>query len=411
MSLGADIGGSLVLSPVGRDSVGECNHEIDRTQKGRLSPRTKVPQPWHPFSNAECLAQDCIRDKGVPIPAPMPGDDPGLRIAGYWTVETRAQALLIRLPQISTALRCCVHASAPAPRSEGHHQDSSMRIRAATALLLLATWASPVLWAQDDPDDAGDESQWEDESSSQEGESAADEGAVTEDEGNPEFATEESESGDQGAAIEDPGDTEFAADEDVDASEWNDDPGETADGSDPVGPDDSGDPAPDPDPVEADGNGNPPAEPAPPVPAESPAPRPINPPAAANDLASQCPSLSATHSAEIRWEAISTPDMLFCRAVLQAGGEEAFALTISRDSPFKPRRSNRAEVGQLGGAALQWYSGENATSLQDIVREALVATANERKVHIFMRATDADAIARRQRMVESLEIERNPEDE
>jgi len=46
MSLGAGIGGSLMRSPVGRDGVGECNHEIDRTQHRRLSPGAEVPQLW-----------------------------------------------------------------------------------------------------------------------------------------------------------------------------------------------------------------------------------------------------------------------------------------------------------------------------------------------------------------------------
>jgi len=132
---------------------------------------------------------------------------------------------------------------------------------------------------------------------------------------------------------------------------------------------------------------------------------------AATDAAARCPSLDGAQSADLRWEAFSTPDMLFCKAVLGETGEEAFAVTISRDSPFKPRRGNRAEVGRLGGAELQWYSSELATSPKDIVREALVDTADGRKAHIFMRATDAETIARHQRMVESLDIARAAEDD
>jgi hypothetical protein len=41
MSLGADIGRSLLLGPVGRDGVGECNHEIDRTQNEDCQPGPK----------------------------------------------------------------------------------------------------------------------------------------------------------------------------------------------------------------------------------------------------------------------------------------------------------------------------------------------------------------------------------
>lgn len=137
----------------------------------------------------------------------------------------------------------------------------------------------------------------------------------------------------------------------------------------------------------------------------------VNAQTAATDAAAQCPSLSEPLSTDLRWEAFSTPDMLFCKAVLADSGQEAFALTISRESPFKPRRGNRAEIGRLGGGELQWYSSELATAPQDIVREALIDTADGRKAHIFMRATDAETIARHQRMVETLDIARAAEDD
>lgn len=127
--------------------------------------------------------------------------------------------------------------------------------------------------------------------------------------------------------------------------------------------------------------------------------------------AAQCPSLDPSLSADLRWESFSTPDMLFCKAILESSGEEAFALTISPESPFRPRRNRRAEVGRLGGIELQWYRSEVLTAPQDIVREALITTADGRKAHIFMRATDADAVARRQRMVETLDIARSPDDD
>lgn len=127
---------------------------------------------------------------------------------------------------------------------------------------------------------------------------------------------------------------------------------------------------------------------------------------AASGAAAQCPALNETLSAEVRWEAFSAPDMLFCKAVQADSGEEAFALTISSDSPFRPRRNRRAEIGTLGGAELQWYSGVIADAPEDIVREALVDTVDGRKAHIFMRSKNAEAIARRQRMVETLNIAR-----
>ena len=132
---------------------------------------------------------------------------------------------------------------------------------------------------------------------------------------------------------------------------------------------------------------------------------------AATDAAAACPAINDTLSADLRWEAFSTPDMLFCKAVAGDSGEEIFALTISRDSPFRPRRGNRAEVGTLAGRELQWYSGEIATAPAGIVRETLINTNDGRKAHIFMRATNAETIARRQRMVEMLDLARAPSDD
>lgn len=129
---------------------------------------------------------------------------------------------------------------------------------------------------------------------------------------------------------------------------------------------------------------------------------------AATDATARCPILSETLSSELRWEAFSTPDMLFCKAVMEASGEEAFALTISRESPFRPRRGNRAETGVLAGSELQWYRGEISASPEELVREALIDTLDGQKAHIFMRAKNAETIARLQRMVENLDIPRAP---
>lgn len=125
---------------------------------------------------------------------------------------------------------------------------------------------------------------------------------------------------------------------------------------------------------------------------------------AATDAAARCPA----GLAEAHWEAFSTPDLLFCKAVT-TGGEEIFALTISRETPFRPLRIRRAEVGTLAGAALQWYSGDPA--LGEFVRELVLDTADGRKAHIFLRAPDSASMTLRQRMVEMLDLQRAPDDE
>jgi thioredoxin 1 len=113
--------------------------------------------------------------------------------------------------------------------------------KAAGVVLLLATLAAPVVWAQSDPDDAGDESQSEDASWGQEADS----------------------SGDEGFAEEDQGVEENSSDDEADSSEWNDESGEPADDSGQEVSDDSGDWAQGQDLEDADSN--PPAEPASPV--------------------------------------------------------------------------------------------------------------------------------------------------
>jgi hypothetical protein len=120
---------------------------------------------------------------------------------------------------------------------------------------------------------------------------------------------------------------------------------------------------------------------------------------AQTDAATPCPA----GSADFQWTDIQAGDMLFCRA-MNAQGEELFALTMSPESPFRPQRSDRAETGVLGGVELQWYRTE--VPMPDvIVREALIAIGRERKMHIFVRAPDAETMARRQRMVETLELQ------
>lgn len=119
---------------------------------------------------------------------------------------------------------------------------------------------------------------------------------------------------------------------------------------------------------------------------------------AQTDAATPCPAASA----DFKWTDFQVGDMLLCRAV-DDQGKELFALTISPGSPFRPQPSDRAENGVLGGVELQWYRTE--VPMPDvIVREALIEIGGERKMHIFVRALDAETMAHRQRMVEALEL-------
>jgi hypothetical protein len=122
------------------------------------------------------------------------------------------------------------------------------------------------------------------------------------------------------------------------------------------------------------------------------------------DPLSSCPQPPQDSIPAIRWEPMRTGDMLFCRAVLADSGEEAFALTISRESPFRPRRADRAEVSNVGGREIQWYRGEVANDPALQVRETLLQLSGDRVVHVFMRSRDPEALARYQQLVLSLPL-------
>ncbi len=125
---------------------------------------------------------------------------------------------------------------------------------------------------------------------------------------------------------------------------------------------------------------------------------------AATDAAVGCPSMPEDVAKTIRWDAMRIPNMLLCRAILNETGTEAFAMTISNDTPFRPKRSLRAETGVLDGREVQWYRGEVANEPTAQIRETLIELENDRIVHIFMRAPNAETLAARLKMAEALKL-------
>ena len=125
---------------------------------------------------------------------------------------------------------------------------------------------------------------------------------------------------------------------------------------------------------------------------------------AKQDMLSACPVLPTEIAELLRWEAMRLPEMLLCRAIRTDDASEAFALTLSRESPFKPRRSDRAEVGNLNGREVQWYRGEVPNEPQVMIRDTLMEIGKNQVIHVFMRAKDAEMLARHQQYVLSLPI-------
>ncbi len=112
-----------------------------------------------------------------------------------------------------------------------------------------------------------------------------------------------------------------------------------------------------------------------------------------------CPTLPV--DAGLRWEQLDGPGFLFCKAVRDSDGGEAFAVTISRESPFKPRRTDRAEEASIAGAPAHWYRSEIAGA-SAIARETLVELGEDRVAHISLRAADEQAKAQAMQQVQAL---------
>jgi len=120
--------------------------------------------------------------------------------------------------------------------------------------------------------------------------------------------------------------------------------------------------------------------------------------AQAQTASGQCPALPTDAQQTLRWEAMQAGDMLFCRAITTDTGAEAFAVTISRSSPFKPRRPDRAEKGTFNGAEVQWYRGEDAANPKILIRETLLELSDGGVAHIFIRTESEQDLARYQQV-------------
>lgn len=117
-----------------------------------------------------------------------------------------------------------------------------------------------------------------------------------------------------------------------------------------------------------------------------------------------CPTLPSEAATDLRWTTLQTDSALLCRA-MDTAGQEAFAVTVARKSPFRPNSSLREESGQMQGQNLWWYRTEIAGRPNELVRETLVKLGADRVVHVFIRTTDKDIMGRYQRIVQRLQFD------
>ncbi len=115
-----------------------------------------------------------------------------------------------------------------------------------------------------------------------------------------------------------------------------------------------------------------------------------------------CPPLPSALARILRWEVIQVPSQLLCRALLTDSGSEAFAMSISRESLFSPRRSDRAESARLNGREVFWYRSKSAEEPNVQMREMLIQIDQDRVVHLWVRANNADTLIKFQQYALSL---------
>jgi hypothetical protein len=126
-------------------------------------------------------------------------------------------------------------------------------------------------------------------------------------------------------------------------------------------------------------------------------------PDATAQTATACPSLP--QDAGLSWNILRTDTLLLCRAMQNDSGQEAFALTLSRKSPFRPDSELREEQGRLQGEKFWWYRGEIAGRPKELVRETLVKLNGDHVVHVFIRTEDPATLGRYQGVVQSLQFD------
>lgn len=114
-----------------------------------------------------------------------------------------------------------------------------------------------------------------------------------------------------------------------------------------------------------------------------------------------CPQLPA--DSELSWSQRGNDAFLICSAV-DADGTEVFGMSLSADSAFQPRRSNREERGVVAGQDIRWYRAEVGAQPDILVRETLVELDRNRVAHIWMRTRSQEELQRTMVLVERLDF-------
>lgn len=122
--------------------------------------------------------------------------------------------------------------------------------------------------------------------------------------------------------------------------------------------------------------------------------------ASAQSAEENCPELPA--GAALGWDVVNGPDFVFCKAIRQADGIQAFSVLIGPDPVFRADRALRERDGVIDGHRVRWYRGDVATRRDVHVRETLVELGRRSNAHIVVRADSEEQLARNRQLAEAL---------
>lgn len=120
----------------------------------------------------------------------------------------------------------------------------------------------------------------------------------------------------------------------------------------------------------------------------------------AQSVVENCPELPSNSS--LHWDALAGPDFVFCKAMRESDGSQAFSVMLRAESAFRPERALREDKALIDGHKVSWYRGEVATRQNVHVRETLVELGRKSTAHIVLRADSEAQLAENQLLAESL---------
>jgi len=115
--------------------------------------------------------------------------------------------------------------------------------------------------------------------------------------------------------------------------------------------------------------------------------------------AGSCPQLPAASG--LSWQVSEGAGFLYCRAMREDDGWQAFSVMLRDASPMRTRMSLREDRAEIDGHEVRWYRGDLSDSAS-MVRETAIELDDDLFAHIVLRADDEAQLAESRRLAEGL---------